>query len=184
MKQCTRCKVLKDENEFDFHSLHENVLLKTCKQCNFKQKEYRTKTWQKGKQSRDKYYHNNKEKIIKVRNIRLETIEGRLKKLLSTIKYNEPLCDLDIEFLMQLYNKQNGECALTKIPMVCVNTSSYRTDPFMISIDRINSNIEHVKSNTRLVCVSVNFALNEWGEDNFHKISKAYLHNRIILLNE
>jgi hypothetical protein len=50
-----------------------------------------------------------------------------------------------------------------------------KTNPFAPSIDRINPSIGYTKDNIRLVCASVNFALNEFGEDIFRKICKAYL---------
>lgn len=174
-KQCTRCKVYKYSSDFENHSLYKNRLLKYCKLCNEKQQKYREKTWQKGKLSRDKYYINNKEKLSKIREKRFNTLEGRLKKLLSHIKYVEPTCDLDIEYLNDLYKTQDGKCALTQIEMKCFNDSEFRVHPYMISIDRIDSKLGHNKSNIRLVCVAINYALNEFGEDTFKTICEAYI---------
>lgn len=62
--------------------------------------------------------------------------------------------DLDISFLVGLYNKQKGLCAVSGVPMtyICgkgvVDTN--------ISIDRIDSNVGYEEDNIQLVCRRVN----------------------------
>jgi len=179
-QQCTRCKVLKSSSQFSKHPLHEKILYKNCISCTEKQKIYRQQHKDESKLARQTYYKNNKEKIIKVRQKRFNTSHGRLSHLLSNIKNrSEPHnYDLDIDFLISLIEKQDGKCALTNIEMTFLNNSNHRVDPFMISVDRINPTIGYFKSNVRLVCIAVNYALNEFGEDTFRKICEAYLSYR------
>jgi hypothetical protein len=59
--------------------------------------------------------------------------------------------DLDIDFLLSLYEKQEGKCAVTGIKM----TTKDR-DILAASIDRINSDVGYLKDNVILVCRWVN----------------------------
>lgn len=175
MKQCTRCKVNKNETEFSTHPLYADKLLSQCISCNGKQKTYRKKNIKKDQHKQKIYYNKNKEKIIGVRYLRFNTLEGRLKRLLSTIKNRNENYDLDIEYLLNMYKQQEGKCALTGIKMLYKNDSNRRTHPFMISVDRIDPKLGYIKGNVRLLTVAANFALNEWGEEVFKIVCRAYL---------
>lgn len=83
--------------------------------------------------------------------------------------------DLNSEFLLELWNKQEAKCALTKLQFEFENTTKYEANPFAPSIDRIDSAGGYTKDNVRLVCVAVNYALNEFGEGVFKQICEAYL---------
>ena len=62
--------------------------------------------------------------------------------------------DLSQEFLKELWDKQNGLCALSKIAM------TYKLDEGRIytnvSVDKINPNLGYTKDNVQLVCMAVN----------------------------
>ena len=181
--QCNRCQVIKPEIDFEFHSLHTGQRLKQCKTCNEKQIKYRKKYITKYRLNCKSYYENNREKISKTQQKRFNTIEGRLKKILSHAKWsvkNNIKTTIGIEFLINLYNKQGGKCALTGIPLIYStdNESNYRSSPFMVSIDRINSNLGYTEDNIRLVCLIVNCSLNEWGEEFFSTMCEAYIKNK------
>jgi hypothetical protein len=45
--------------------------------------------------------------------------------------------------------------------------------PYAPSLDRIECSKGYTASNTRLVCVAVNFGMNEWGEDVYRELAKA-----------
>jgi hypothetical protein len=177
--QCTRCKSQKHSSMFNKHPLRADTYCKMCISCTEKQKNYREKHKNAFKKSTQKYYKKNKTKIIKIREKRFNTLIGRLKNILSGIKNRSgpENYDLDIDFLMSLYNNQNGQCALTKLKMSFINDSQFRVDPFMISVDRINPSLGYIKSNVRLVCAIVNYALNEFGETIFGTMCKAYAQN-------
>jgi hypothetical protein len=176
-QQCTRCGVTKSSLEFLKNPLHNDILYKNCISCTEKQKTYRKKHKNESKIARQTYYKKNKEKIIKIRQKRFDTLNGRLKNILSNIKNRSKFheYDLDIDFLISLFKSQNGKCALTNIEMSLTNKSNHRSDPFVVSVDRINPSIGYLKSNVRLVCTVVNYALNEFGEDVFQTICIAYI---------
>ena len=73
--------------------------------------------------------------------------------------------NLDIEYMMEIYNGQKGKCALSGREMTykrgCGNV------PTNISIDRIDSSKGYVKGNIQLVCRIVNLIKNEWAQEEF-----------------
>lgn len=73
--------------------------------------------------------------------------------------------DLDIDYLEQLWEKQNGKCALTGMPMICKFNSLLST-----SIDRIDSSRGHEKGNVQIVCQWVNRAKNNASNAEFLKM--------------
>lgn len=89
-----------------------------------------------------KYYSDSPEKII---TYRLQSCRKRAKD--KNIDY-----DLDWDFILKMYNDQNGKCAVTGLPFESSFNDSFSKRPFSISIDRIDSKIGYIKSNVRLVC--------------------------------
>tara|TARA_Y100000996_G_scaffold350877_1_gene290032 strand:- start:106 stop:441 length:336 start_codon:yes stop_codon:yes gene_type:complete len=60
--------------------------------------------------------------------------------------------DVTVEDLMELYEVQEGLCALSGLPM----TRSSANSDYSLSIDRINNEIGYTKENLQLVCWRVN----------------------------
>jgi hypothetical protein len=78
----------------------------------------------------------------------------------------------------KLIDDGRNKCAITKIKFIFDKGNTSRR-PFSPSIDRINSKLGYTKDNVRLVCVIVNLALNEFGDENFDKMCRAYVENTI-----
>lgn len=112
--------------------------------------------------------------------------KGLLSQWISNIKNRTKKkgwqFDITTEFIRELYSKQNGKCAVTKIPFT-FNPIKHRShrgrhkDPFSPSIDRIDSSRGYTKDNIRLVCVIVNLALNEFGDQIFSKMCTEFVSN-------
>lgn len=72
-------------------------------------------------------------------------------------------------------------CALTDIPFDLSPASGARR-PFAPSIDRPDSSRGYADDNARIVCVAVNIAMNQWGEDVLYRLAGAlvdkHLNNR------
>jgi hypothetical protein len=83
-------------------------------------------------------------------------------------------CDLPPGFTASLFERQGGRCAVTGIRFSLEEyTQALVKHPFAPSLDRIDSKVGYTASNVRLVCVAVNFGMNEWGEDVFMRLARA-----------
>ena len=74
-------------------------------------------------------------------------------------------CNIDIVYLKELWNKQNGICPYTGIKMILPkNTKENQSihSPKKASLDRIDSSKEYTKENVEFVCCSVNYAKNSF----------------------
>ncbi len=81
--------------------------------------------------------------------------------------------DLDGPYLMELWEKQKGKCAITNLDM------SYKFgDLRAVSIDRIDSSKGHVKGNIQLVCQCVNLMKNDHSNDDLFDFFTAYFEYR------
>lgn len=69
--------------------------------------------------------------------------------------------ELDIEFLMDMLQRQDGRCALSGVEM----TFSHDTPSSNASIDRIDNNCGYMKDNVRLVCSAVNLMRNRMSDE-------------------
>lgn len=89
------------------------------------------------------------------KNNRTSNLEFFLKEKLIRArirdKYN---VTVSYEQLLELYNKQGGLCALSKVPMTHLKGSG--NIPTNISLDRIDNNKDYSVDNVQLVCVQAN----------------------------
>lgn len=69
-----------------------------------------------------------------------------------------------------LVRRAQGQCMVCGLPFRFEKEGTFRR-PFAPSLDRIDSRGPYSAGNVRLVCVAVNYALNDWGEDVFLKIA-------------
>lgn len=76
--------------------------------------------------------------------------EGFFKRLCST---KERKC-ITVKFLLDLYDKQNGRCALSGVELTRIVGKGHVTTN--ASIDRIKPGKAYTKKNVRLVCSFVN----------------------------
>lgn len=77
-------------------------------------------------------------------------------------KRNIPF-ELSREDLDMLVERSGYQCAVTGIPFEAPVAGT--KSPWTPSLDRIDSNLGYSFENCRLVCVAVNYALNQWGTD-------------------
>jgi prophage regulatory protein len=76
----------------------------------------------------------------------------------------------------RLINAANGRCAVTGIPFE--TTTGGGRNPWGASLDRIDSSLGYTFANCRIVCTSVNLAMNEWGVDVLSRIAIAMYGDR------
>lgn len=203
-KTCCRCKIEKDRSDFQKDSYNKYGLQSKCRACtSITGQEFKKKnpTYSKEK-GLDRYHNQDKEKYNKERYLKYresflkrrreysQSERGRLMTLLLSAqnrskKKGMPF-DLDIEWLLSLYEKQNGRCILTGIEfdISTVPNKIRAYHPLSPSLDRIDPKGSYTKNNTRLVCTHINIALNSFGEDAFEKLAKAFLLKRNFSISE
>lgn len=71
-----------------------------------------------------------------------------------------------------MFERAQGRCEVTGIPFNDTLLSG-RVRPWKASIDRIDSEEGYHPENCRLVCVAVNAAMREWGEQILWTIANA-----------
>ncbi len=192
-RKCWKCKRDKELTSefFSKDSIDRTGFQKTCKIC---QKEsmklYREKNPNYFKEQGKKRYkkEDNQARYQKYKTQYLErrdeqriTIRGRMYDLLESARgraknKNLPI-DIDLDFLINLYEQQGGKCKLTDINFTFeINKDRTRKFlPFNPSLDKIDCNKGYTKDNVRLVCTIVNLALNNFGEDTFKMMCQAYI---------
>lgn len=88
--------------------------------------------------------------------------------------------DLSRQDFFKMVMESKGRCALTGIRFRI--TREKGRQPFAPSIDRIDSTKGYTAKNCRLVCVIVNYALNEFGDDVFKEMiysAHSYLKEKL-----
>ncbi len=117
------------------------------------------------------------------------SFDGYINKLLLSVKHNtiKRAKDLDIQITIQdiidLYNKQNGKCALTGIKMTHIGYTTqndqHTINKYNISIDRINSNKGYIVDNIQLVCAAINRLKSDMDNTEFALMAnKVSTHNK------
>lgn len=104
--------------------------------------------------------------------ILIETLRARLHSAKSRV--GGSACQITLDDLIDLAKQNGWRCALTGLPFELDRAGVGNAMPFGPSIDRKESSKGYTKDNVRVVCLAVNYALNEWGDDVFRKISIAF----------
>lgn len=99
-------------------------------------------------------------------------LENYLKSLVTGIlkdkkRYNKGF-DIDYHFILNLYNKQNGKCALTGITLTTYKGKGLYFSN--VSIDRINPNKGYTQDNVQLVCFWANQSKGTLSIEEFKKM--------------
>jgi hypothetical protein len=108
----------------------------------------------------------NKENLSKYSNNRADEYTGFREYMRRANKRNQ-VVDLDLPYLKELWELQDGRCAYTKVklehPTYTKSTERYN---YMSSLDRIDNSKGYIKGNVQYVSVSVNWLKNKM--DNNH----------------
>tara|TARA_B100001996_G_scaffold340442_1_gene293957 strand:- start:396 stop:845 length:450 start_codon:yes stop_codon:yes gene_type:complete len=143
MPTCRLCGQQKLKKHFYVNNTHrKNPTLDACRDC-------------KNIQLRERYS---------------KTVESFLRRKLSHSRRSKGV-HVDIIYLLKLYKKQKGLCALTKRPMTRILGKNKKSNT-NISIDRINSDKGYMKRNIQLVCADVNIAKSDLKQREFLELCK------------
>lgn len=82
--------------------------------------------------------------------------------------------EISIEYLQELLENQNFKCAYTNMDMLCPKTYNEKREmtssPYLISLDRIDSELGYVEDNVHFVCVWTNKAKGAYSHETFKEI--------------
>lgn len=157
---CNDCDqyLLKESFSIDSTNLHgkRGALCTICKKCQRKR------------------YYKERQRLLNddfaaLRYKLSQALKGTRRRSKERNTYN----DLDLEYLMFLWQKQNGKCALTGIDMTykfyCGRVNSN------LSVDRIDSSKGYTKDNVQLVCMAANQMKNDLSQEEFEFMCKRVL---------
>lgn len=140
-KECSRCEEILLVNLFAEYPISKRgyrYLYSHCKNCDRK-------------------------RTAKFKNKKSETIEGRASFLLTNLnrrcRDKNLVSEIDLEYIVELWNKQNGKCYYTGLDMELKTTlekTETKTNKMILSIDRKNSSLGYTKDNVVLCCWCVN----------------------------
>lgn len=164
MDVCTKCGDTKPVAEFRADPRKKSGLRSTCRQCdNARATEYQGA-------SVERYIKH----ILCVAN--RQNLKTRRKRKNKKAVIWQDNC-ITPEFLMQLYNWQNGKCAITGLEMTWVTGGGSAGRQFNISVDRRDSEQGYVPGNIQLVCKAVNLMKHDFDDASFKFWCKAVTDN-------
>ena len=176
VKTCTCCSVEKSVTEFHKSKTQKYGVNSKCKKCALAV----TTKW--STENRDKrllncriYEKKNKESIAARTKAKREsmTLDDRLKHLIKNAKSRkEYLVSIDAGYLLSVYEKQNGLCVYTKLPLLAIGNQLNT-----MSLDRIDSNKDYTEDNVQLVCVAINRMKLDMTEDRFIELCSLVTKN-------
>ena len=105
---------------------------------------------------------------LKSNNLRVYLADVLKTSKQSAKKRNIDCHELDVDFLVELYNKQNGKCAISGIPMTHI--AGQGIIPTNISMDRIDNSVGYKKDNVQLTCRFINHAKMNMSMEEFKKL--------------
>lgn len=174
ISSCTKCRRIKVKEKFASENrfLNGKTIPTNCKECsveldetnrakNNKENKKCGKLWcicKKCHLKTRKEYRNKPESKIKGKNYALKMREQKWNQyLFFLIKRRDPNTDLSVEYIKEMWDKQNGLCFWFKIPMTITSKNKFPSKP---SIDRIDNDKAYTKDNCVLCCYSANIGRN------------------------
>lgn len=89
------------------------------------------------------------------------------------IPFGLSLCDLE-----EIWLRCEGYCEVSGLPFNLEFSEAHKRRPYAPSIDRVDCAKGYYKENCRLVCTSVNLAMNDFGEDILWEIACSMMMRR------
>jgi hypothetical protein len=130
------------------------------------QKERFAKNPEKRKAVINRYAEKHREKLLAKNRDYKKTLKGCLAYKISHLKKAKRSRKLevviDVDFLLLLWEKQQGICAISSFPMRYPGGSL-----FSVTVDRIDPKLGYTTDNVQLVCEGINFAKNRYSNEEF-----------------
>lgn len=141
----------------------------TCLFCNFARNDIKIKYY-------EDFIYSLKTNVVNDYELKKDkNIFGKIRARCLKNDQKKGLCNtLSTSDIRELYNRQDGKCAITKLPLM--NVAEYKF-PFKPSLDRIDNSQGHTKDNVQIVCIAINYGKNKYTNqdvlDHIEKIKKA-----------
>lgn len=148
-KVCSKCSVDKPFGDYPIHKKTYDGFDSWCKEC------------------RRNYLHEYNQSLDAFFRKKLDTIRDDRRKIFS---------DLTIEQLVNLWNKQEGKCAISGVEMSHQRVKRQH-NMTNCSVDRIDSSKEYTINNVQLVCWTVNRMKGETSLEELLKWCKQIVKN-------
>lgn len=137
MKVCKTCQVSKPVTEFTSHNCTRDKLRPSCKAC-------------------CKTYHD----------ARYSTVPVRARILANSARHNAKRLgkefEIDAAWVEERLTK--GVCEVSGLPLVLDIRNGERS-PWAPSLDRQDASLGYTKDNVKVVCLILNVARNNWGDE-------------------
>lgn len=115
-------------------------------------------------------------------NLKIKNIEKWIRSKIRSWKRRTISSNLTFEYLMKLYELQNGKCYYTNKPLKILHASEWKTNfRESISLDRLDPEKGYVKGNVVYCLYSINTMKGSFTEMNFYNLMKDILYNKGIL---
>ena len=158
MKRCRTCRQQKPLADFYLHPYGRDGADSKCKRC--------MSTYYK-----ERYVDKKEEKKAAVKQYKKmsprPTLWRNLKRLLKHRPTESPV---NAKYLCELFETQNGCCAVSGVKMTWAKGHS---PPTTLSIDRIDQSKGYEMGNVRLVCYQVNTFRGRWSDTQMLEMARA-----------
>lgn len=170
---CYKCSILPNKN---------TIRTSNCLYCNkeFQHKASHTKYCSKNCCQMIRY-NKYKDCLIKRRSSIKQTLKYVYCNAKSRAKKKNKHFDITLDFLYSLLEKQEYKCLMTGIPL---EASRGGKEPYVVSIDRIDSSKGYTKDNIALVSTIYNICKNKYTIDNVVKMCKGFIKTNNIDIND
>lgn len=120
------------------------------------------------------YYERHKEEFAaKAKERNLRSPKPAFNAILQQAKKRN-IVEINSEYLYELYDQQEGLCALSGVRMTWAGGSAR---PTSVSVDRIDPAKGYIKGNVRIVCMAVNAFRSTMNDEQLLKFAKALVSN-------
>ena len=170
--QCYSCKLHLKKDDFYWHNGKKNSYCYKCR--SIKRKEHHVKNKDRAKEKHNKWRERSLaeggDKALKWYFTRHMGAYKRRTKL-----DNLPKCNLDADYLVELFHRQNGKCFYTQNILIWNNYGKKKACWDSMSLDRKIPNKGYVKGNVVLCTYFVNTSKGKLTHKEFYKFCETIL---------
>jgi hypothetical protein len=101
-----------------------------------------------------------------------------MKNIIKNSKAKNQIHDIDLEYIKNLWEEQDGVCPFAKQKLeLRTHTSKQKAGPYSASLDRIDNNKGYIRGNIRFVSLIFNYARNTFSDEQVLEFCKQVTSN-------